>query len=356
MLTRVLITAIGGGGFGDQVLKALLHLRKGTYEVFGADCNKICHQAKLVKKFFQLPMAQNRNYLKTILKICKNNKIKILIAGCESEMVKISNHETIFAKKNILVIGNSKKLIQLCRNKLKTSQVLLKNGFCPPKTMIIKNIVELQKVKTFPQIIKPLQDSGGSSNVYLAQTKKELTALFTYLRLSLKSTKFIMQEYLGSPEDEYTVGVLHNHNGEFINAIALRRYLHNRLSIKTKINNHSGKRELGNHLVISSGISQGRIGDYPEVVVQCKKIADSLESKGPLNIQCRFVNGLVRVFEINPRFSGTTSIRALAGVNEPDILIRSRLSKYKNPSHLKIQKKTILRGLTEFVTEKSLLK
>jgi translation elongation factor EF-1alpha len=47
-----------------------------------------------------------------------------------------------------------------------------------------------------------------------------------------------------------------------------------------------------------------------------------LESKGPINIQCRLTDDGVYTFEINPRFSGTESIRALVGYNAPDALIR----------------------------------
>jgi carbamoyl-phosphate synthase large subunit len=47
--------------------------------------------------------------------------------------------------------------------------------------------------------------------------------------------------------------------------------------------------------------------------------------RGPANIQCRLVGDEVKVFEVHPRFSGTTSIRAMVGFNEPDILIRNYL-------------------------------
>jgi carbamoyl-phosphate synthase large subunit len=77
--------------------------------------------------------------------------------------------------------------------------------------------------------------------------------------------------------------------------------------------------------VISSGVSQGRIGKFKKITDQCRKIAEALESHGPLNIQCRVVDGVVHVFEINPRLSGTTSLRALIGFNEPDLLIQRHL-------------------------------
>jgi carbamoyl-phosphate synthase large subunit len=36
-------------------------------------------------------------------------------------------------------------------------------------------------------------------------------------------------------------------------------------------------------------------------------------------------HGIPKVFEINPRFSGTTSLRAMKGYNEPDCLLRKHL-------------------------------
>jgi carbamoyl-phosphate synthase large subunit len=77
--------------------------------------------------------------------------------------------------------------------------------------------------------------------------------------------------------------------------------------------------------VLSSGISQGEFRWFKEVCRVCEDIAEKIGSTGPLNIQLRLVNGKVRPFEINPRFSGTTSSRALTGYNEPEFYIRKYL-------------------------------
>jgi carbamoyl-phosphate synthase large subunit len=44
---------------------------------------------------------------------------------------------------------------------------------------------------------------------------------------------------------------------------------------------------------------------------------------GPVNVQLRKSKGEFFIFEINPRFSGTTPIRAALGVNEPDMMIKN---------------------------------
>ena len=85
--------------------------------------------------------------------------------------------------------------------------------------------------------------------------------------------------------------------------------------------NRTGRAELGKNLVISSGVSHGDIGRFPEVTEPCKEIAAKLGARGPINIQCRLFRGKVYPFEINPRFSGTTGLRAMVGFNEPQQLI-----------------------------------
>ena len=78
-------------------------------------------------------------------------------------------------------------------------------------------------------------------------------------------------------------------------------------------------------LAISSCISQGMIDKFPFIREECERLAGIMGSKSPLNVQLRVIDGKVYIFEINPRFSGTTAFRALAGFNEPDIMIPHHL-------------------------------
>jgi carbamoyl-phosphate synthase large subunit len=111
--------------------------------------------------------------------------------------------------------------------------------------------------------------------------------------------------------------------------------------------NNTSRSELGTKLVISSGVSHGYIGRHNQVTEQCKEIAKAIGVKGAINIQCRLVDGVVKVFEINPRFSGTTSLRAMVGYNEPDILIRRHLFGEVISKDFEYEEALILRGLTE---------
>jgi carbamoyl-phosphate synthase large subunit len=59
-----------------------------------------------------------------------------------------------------------------------------------------------------------------------------------------------------------------------------------------------------------------------EVESVCRAVVESFDVWGPINIQLRKTPKGVRVFEINPRFSSTTVIRAHFGFNEPEMCLR----------------------------------
>jgi len=244
-----------------------------------------------------------------------------------------------------LLLINSSEVIDACMDKWRTVQLLQSNGFTVPRSFLIESEKDISQVDVLPVVIKPAIGGGGSYNVYIAQDEEEL---HFFCKFILKQKMFpLVQEYIGTPDDEYTVGVLTTLDGKLVNSIAVKRYILSGLSAKIKTRNRTEKEYLSDILAISSGISQGIIDDYKEVREVCEQIAIKLEAKGPINIQCRFWNGKVYPFEINPRFSGTTSLRAMVGYNEPDILIRHHLLGEPITPHFPYRKGYIMRGLSE---------
>jgi carbamoyl-phosphate synthase large subunit len=210
-------------------------------------------------------------------------------------------------------------------NKSQLNKTLSTLGFKVPKHRLISNLNSISDIDFFPVIVKPSGFSSGSKDVFIAQTAKELLGIAQYFGLGSYINDFIVEEYIGTSKNEFTVGVLHDLDGNFIDTIALNRDLTGGLNVRASVSNHTKKEQLGDRLVVSSGISQGVLGKFKLITDQCRAIAEALESRGPLNIQCRVVDGVVHVFEINPRHSGTTSLRAMVGFNEPDLLIRRHL-------------------------------
>jgi len=346
---NVLVTAIGGGGHGDQVLKALRLAPAGRYRIHGADANPQCPQAQVVERFVVLPPASSPNYIDALLHECKVRRVDVLIHGCESERRVFSENRSQIEGEGIFLPINPSQLIRDCMDKARTNSMLAALGFEPPRFRELNAVDDIDAIDWFPVVVKPPVGGGGSLNVFIAQDRAELRSLCGFLGLGVHSSRFMVQEYVGTPESEYTVGVLHDMDGQYLNAISLRRYLVGGLHVRATVPNRTKRHDLGPRLVVSSGVSHGEIGRHAEITSQCKGIAAAIGARGPLNIQCRVEAGRVSVFEINPRFSGTTSIRAMVGYNEPDVLIRRHVLGEKVVADFPYREAVVLRSLSESI-------
>lgn len=340
----VAVTAVGGGGHGEQVLKAL-RMAETPYHLVGVDMSPNAIGLCIADEGHVVPSADDPNYLSDLMELCQAKKVKVLITGVERELKVISAHRDTFQQMGVWLPFNSKEVIDLCMDKWKAYCFLKENGFDVPKTFQVKGEEDLVRVDALPVVVKPSVGGGGSNNTFIAQDREELHSFCRYLMK--QELPALVQEYLGTPDSEFTVGVLSTLDGKLIDSIAIKRDLASSLSTRLKVRNRTNRRELSDSLVVSSGVSQGTVGEYREVREACEQIAARLGARGPLNIQCRYVDGRVYPFEINPRFSGTTSLRAMVGFNEPDLLIRHHLLGEDLSERVGYRYGRIVRGLSE---------
>lgn len=339
----VLVTGVGGGGVGEQIIKAL-RLAEMPYRIIGTDVSPISKGLMEVDHPYVVPLASAPDFVPSLLEICARHKVRALFCGSEPELREISERREEFDQAGIFLPMNPREVVRDCLDKFATARILMQLGLPCPRSVKVCNESELEQVDFIPAILKPLS-GGGSANVHVVQNRNELHLLGRYL-LDYHPC-IVVQEYVGQPDSEYTVGVLLSMQGELINSIAIRRSILSGLGNRLRLPNRTGDTRFGAHLVVSSGISQGHLDRYPEVTRPCEEIALALGCQSAVNIQCRFVDGRPYVFEINPRYSGTTSLRALAGYNEPDIMIRKHLLHESIPSNFAYRSGNILRGLQE---------
>lgn len=313
----VLVTGIGGGSHGEQIIKSLNLVNDLDLEIIGTDVTKRTTGKVIVDKFYQVPYVSDSKYEETIFKIIKENDVKFIFHGSEPELKFISENREKFEKLGIKHPLNSKDAISLCMNKYETYKYLENLEVNLPKFKKINSIEDINSIDFYPLVLKPSTGSGGSSDVYIALDKEDCELLVKYM---LKhSVDIIAQHYVGNHNDEYTIGVSSNSDGDILGSIVVKRYITNALSTYKKVKNNN------EFFVISSGISQGKVCHNKNLQKQAEEIAKLINSKGPLNIQCREVDGKLMLFEINPRLSGTTSLRAMAGYNEPELMIKHYL-------------------------------
>ncbi|MGY5151517.1 MAG: ATP-grasp domain-containing protein [Candidatus Nitrosopumilus sp. bin_6a] len=333
----VLIAGTGGGGTGMEILKSL-KMATQEYKIVATDMWKNSFGLMETPYRYVIPPANSPEYVDSLLKICKKENVQAIATGSEPELKKVAQNSKIFEENGVKVLLNSWETIQKCTDKFTLTKILKSLNVPCPDFFLYENDDDLSKIKTFPVVIKP-RVGGGSQNVFLAMDEEE--AIFFTKYLKKYGFEPLVQEYVGDFNNEFTVGILYADNGKLLTSIAMNRLLGSGLSTRQTIVSKSNKK-----YIISSGISQGLIDDFKEIREMGIKIAKGLRVNGPVNIQCRKTDDEIIPFEINPRFSGTSSPRSLVGLNEPDIFCRYKLFG-EIPTEINYKHGYVVRGLVE---------
>ena len=317
MKANILVLGVGAAGVGEQIIKCLNLQNEIDTTIIGTDINENSFGRSLVDKFYKVPLASSLNYFEVQKEIICENNINFIFHGSDPDMMFLNQNRKYFLEENIGLSINSKEVINLCQNKFDTYEALKNENIFIPKYKRITRISDVDEIDFFPLIIKPNTGSGGSAGVNIAFDKDE-TKLYSQLMLN-QGIDIIAQSYEGDQDSEFTIGVSSSTKGEILGSICLRRDLSSSISINKKF-----KRDTINY-IISSGISQGWICHKDNLQKQAEEIALSIQSKGPVNVQGREVDGKLMLMEINPRLSGTSYIRALSGYNEPAAMLANHL-------------------------------
>jgi carbamoyl-phosphate synthase large subunit len=306
---KVLVTGAGGIGHGSSILKALEYSSLDM-DLYVADMSPRLLQTSTVQNKSIIPAANSKDYIPTLIQLVKTHNIDCIFTGSEPELEVVSLHRNEFEKIGCSAFLNNHQVIEDCKNKYVCFKKLDQLGFDIPETILIDSKDDIDSVTQYPVVVKPYKNSGASKNVYIVENIDELKVIATYL-LS-RNIPIIAQQYIPYCDNEFTVGVTSElDQTTVINSIALHKFIEGCTSLI-----RYGDR------VLSSGITQGEFKEYKEIRTICEKIAQAIGSTGPLNIQLRTYKDKILPFEINPRFSGTTSARAYNNYNEPEYFIR----------------------------------
>jgi len=313
---NILVTGVGGRSVGHQILQALLPLGD-KYSITVTDANPFSFGLYEVANRYIVPLANDKTYISSIKKIIRQNKIDVILPGTEVEVRTLSAQEAEISNMGCSLIASQYGAVNLCSNKWDLYRWLKDHNFDTPTTVLANDWERLTYEFGFPIVGKPAKNTGGSRSVSLLNNKEEVEKYLAHNHDIVDD--LIFQEYVGSGEHEYTVGVLISKQGNVIDSIVIHRKLEG-LSL-------GEKRVIGDQTYhLSTGYSQGFVIKNPNIQKKCEKLALDLGISGPVNIQCRCEGDTVKIFEVHPRFSGTTSIRAAVGFNEPDVLIRNFLN------------------------------
>lgn len=303
---RVMIAGIGGASLGTEILKCLRLADR--YSIFGCDISPNAY-GHFADGFVRTAVVDRSRYVESVLDVCRHERIEVIVPGGEQPLFLLSEAASKLRSADVRLAANSTSVVSRFTDKHRTFELLRDLGIPTPATALVEARSDLTRIPT-PCVVKPATGSGGSSFVFLADTHDEAWLYASYL--IKMGRKALVQEYVSHEGGEFTVGVLSLPDSRMVGSIALRRALESKLSVL--VQSKTG--------VISTGYSQGLIEDFPAVRATAERIAKAAGSVGPLNIQGRVRDGVFLPFEINPRFSASTFLRALAGFNEVDLYLQ----------------------------------
>lgn len=274
-MRKILVTAISGN-VSNGILQ---NLYEGEDIVYGCDIYDYPVGMDKVQEFWKSDLAVEDCYIENLLKKCEEYDITHLIPVNEVEIEKISENRELFEKRNIKLLIQTENTIDTFLDKKKTIEFL--------EPYISRNLPRLYKKQEMidgSNYLIKMRKSCGSKFVKVVSSKAELE------KFNLEDGTYVIQEYLENEQEEYTVGVFSDGN-----------------TIRTII----FKRKLEHGYTSFVELVQCR-----EIENLAKEVAKILNLQGFINIQLRKAGGEYKIFEINPRISGTVRFRYLLGFDD----------------------------------------
>ena len=256
-----------------------------------------------------VPSVYAPGYIDKLLAICEDYSINALISLNDLELPILANNAKRFEDKGVKVIVSGPEVIDICFDKLKTSNWVSSIGLCTPKTFIsledAKAALKSNQV-SFPLFLKPRWGSG-SICLETVDDEEELDMCYSLLLKRIKKTilatasigdeYILIQEKLTGPE--YGLDVINDLWGNYVG-----------VSVKQKLAMRSGETD------------KAITVDLPAVHRIGQIIGENLKHIGNLDVDImQRANGDYCVLELNPRFGGGFPFSYEAGVNLPKAIV-----------------------------------
>ena len=305
-MRNILVTGTGATGCGASIVHALK--QAGSWGIVAADVNPFSWGLHAADHGVLIRYPDDPFYLEQLQYVIEYYQVAAVIPGTEPDLVFLSEHRD---KLPVPLIANRAGLLPLMRDKHLAAEKLYELGLSYVKSYAWHERDKAWTEFGFPLVVKPMRNTSGSRGLHLVMNQRELDSLAQ--AIPYENAPYV-QPYIGDDQNEYTVGVMSRSDGTVIDSIVIRRELSGLSLLAEKVK--------GRRYAISSGFTQGYVIRHRLIQDFCEQLAVRLGSTGPLNIQLRLHTGEPYVFEIHPRFSGSTGIRASAGFNEPDTMLR----------------------------------
>jgi carbamoyl-phosphate synthase large subunit len=279
-----------------RAFQAALRAAGVNGRVVVTDVNPLSPAVHVTDRWYHVPLATAPEYLDVVAAICEIENVRLVVPTIDDELERFGGAAAWLRSRGIHVAVSPETTSRICVDKLATCTYLRARGIHAARTVVPAG---LPPDPAFPLFIKPRFGRGGV-NAFPVRSAKELAFFTEYVEDA------VIQEFLDGPE--FTIDVLCDFDHRLLSVVPRER------------------------VVVRAGvIDRGRTVKAAPLMALGEAVAVALPFAGAANIQCRMVDGVPIVFEINPRFSGGIPLTIASGADFPRYLVDLALGRRVPP-------------------------
>jgi len=307
---NVLFTCIGRRvSLLESFRRAARRLKIDT-SFFGTDTTELSAALQLCDKRFLVRPTTHPRYIAELLSIVKANSVRLLVPTVDLDLKALAQNKAKFADLGCRVLVCDPQVIDICQDKRRTYNFLLKNDFDTPATISVRTALKNSKSKIhgqaivnsksqtkFPLFLKPW-DGYASRASTLVANRQEL--LFHAGRIP----NAICQEFVKGVE--FTCDVYVDFEMQ-VRCVLPRR----RIEVR------------------AGEVSKAQVVKDARIMSQAAKLVEKLGAgPGVITLQLFLTqDDKVKFIEINPRFGGGAPLSIKAGADFPKWILQELTGK-----------------------------
>ena len=315
-----------GSGVGESVINSC-RLSGLPLKTIGLGTNAFAYGAYACDAFDYTPTIYAPYFVEKLIEKCLEHQIDLLIPGRDDEAHIYAQNRSRFADAGIKIIAAGEELIELCRDKERMSRDL---------NPVVDVFVECYDKGSLPEIIR----SGAAEFPLIAKPRSGFASRGVQIIRSEADFGKITEDHIvqelalpvpSDPNYEFYIKQIAQNKNPQVSEISIQVVLSEEGELLGKMASYN---KLANGVPIE--IVPYEDDHVWEVVDKLMPIFKEKGLVGPLNIQGRMTGKGLKIFEMNPRFTGITGLRALMGFNEVEACIRSWLKIGDKPNPLRL--------------------
>jgi carbamoyl-phosphate synthase large subunit len=266
--------------------------------------------------FYQIPAANDPDFIPAVRSICLKEQVKIIMPLVTRELFAFSSHKDEFRTIGVHVLVSDESALSIANDKGRLYQHLEQARLKVPKYKIINTWMEFEEALEYLDYpnqkvcFKPCISNGSRGFRIIDPAIDEFHLLFkekpNHTFTSVEKLKSILEnqsfptllvsEYLPGPE--FSVDCIAKNGQPVVVVPRVRSRMKEGISVA------------------------GEFIQHKEIIKYCEDIIKSLHLHGNIGIQVKqAVDGEYKILEINPRVQGTISAGLGAGINLPLLAI-----------------------------------